>query len=73
MLKQRLEDLKKQRDQLQINLEEINFLIQGYENTIKAQEDSAGTSDEAEASEDWESPGGRMEKARVEVVRKTRA
>jgi hypothetical protein len=52
MLKQRLEDLKKQRDQLQINLEEINFLIQGYENTIKAQEDSAGTSDEAEASED---------------------
>jgi len=52
MLKERLEDLKKQRDQLQINLEEINFLIQGYENTIKSQEDKASDSDEAEASED---------------------
>ena len=52
MLKERLEDLKKQRDQLQINLEEINFLIQGYENTIKAQEDQGGNADEAEATED---------------------
>ena len=36
-LEQRLEQLKAQQANLQLQLDEIAFLIQGYENTIKAQ------------------------------------
>ena len=38
-MKERLEQLKKQEEQLQLQLDEIRFLIQGYENTIKKHEE----------------------------------
>ena len=37
-MKERLEQLKAQEKQLQMQLDEIRFLIQGYENTLKANE-----------------------------------
>jgi len=52
MLQERLAQLEQQHDQLQMQLDEIKFLINGYRNTIKAQEDKASNADEAEASED---------------------
>lgn len=40
-LEQRLEQLRAQQAQLQLQLDEIAFLIQGYENTIKAQQEES--------------------------------
>lgn len=40
-LEQRLEQLKAQQANLQLQLDEIAFLIQGYENTIRANEQTA--------------------------------
>jgi hypothetical protein len=34
-MQQRLEQLKEQAMNLQLQLDEVNFLIQGYENTLK--------------------------------------
>lgn len=42
MLKERLAQLQAQKEQLELQLEEVRYLIQGYENTIKAQADQAG-------------------------------
>ena len=41
MLKERLAQLIAQKENLELQLEEVRFLINGYENTIKAQEDQA--------------------------------
>lgn len=40
-LEQRLTQLKEQQALLVLQLDEINFLINGYENTIKAQAEPA--------------------------------
>jgi hypothetical protein len=37
-MKERIEQLKAQEAQLQMQLDEVRFLIQGYENTLKANE-----------------------------------
>ena len=37
-MEERIEQLKAQEKQLQMQLDEIRFLIQGYENTLKANE-----------------------------------
>lgn len=37
-MKERIEQLKAQEAQLQLQLDEVRYLIQGYENTIKAKE-----------------------------------
>ena len=44
-MKERLEQLKAQEAQLQLQLDEVRFLIQGYENTLKAQADEADSKD----------------------------
>lgn len=46
MLKERLEQLKAQKQTLQLQLEEISFLIHGYENTIAEQEKAEETQTE---------------------------
>jgi len=38
VITQRIEQLKAQEANLQLQLDEIRFLIQGYENTLKAEE-----------------------------------
>jgi hypothetical protein len=50
-MKERLEQLKQQREALAMQLEEISFLITGYENTIKAQEEQAEQVDEVPTTE----------------------
>jgi hypothetical protein len=45
-MKERLEQLKAQEAQLQLQLDEVRFLIQGYENTIKAQQDEKANSED---------------------------
>lgn len=47
MLKDRLSQLQQQRESLQMQLEEISFLITGYENTIKAQEEAEEQKEES--------------------------
>lgn len=44
-MKERLEQLKAQEAQLQLQLDEVRFLIQGYENTLKAQQEKADEAD----------------------------
>ena len=39
-MEERIEQLKAQEKQLQMELDEIRFLIQGYENTLKANEEA---------------------------------
>ena len=39
-MEERIEQLKVQEKQLQMQLDEIRFLIQGYENTLKANEEA---------------------------------
>lgn len=46
-MKERLEQLKAQEAQLQLQLDEVRFLIQGYENTLKAQQEA----DEADSKD----------------------
>jgi hypothetical protein len=48
-MKERLEQLKQQRESLAMQIEEISFLITGYENTIKAQEEQAEQAEEVTA------------------------
>ena len=48
-MKERLEQLKQQRDALAMQIEEISFLITGYENTIKAQEEKVEKAEEVPA------------------------
>lgn len=48
MLEERLKQLKQQREALQMQIEEISFLITGYENTIKAQEEAQPAEEIAE-------------------------
>ena len=45
-MKERLEQLKAQEAQLQLQLDEVRFLIQGYENTLKAQQDEKADSED---------------------------
>jgi hypothetical protein len=40
IMEERIEQLKAQEAQLQMQLDEIRFLIQGYENTLKKNEDT---------------------------------
>jgi hypothetical protein len=42
-MEQRLEQLKEQAMNLQLQLDEVNFLIQGYENTLTQTEQSNET------------------------------
>jgi len=44
-MKERLEQLKAQEAQLQLQLDEVRFLIQVYENTLKAQQEQADEAD----------------------------
>lgn len=46
MLKERLAQLQAQKENLELQLEEVRYLIQGYENTIKAQEDQPPVAEE---------------------------
>jgi len=39
-MEERIEQLKAQEAQLQMQLDEIRFLIQGYENTLKKNEEA---------------------------------
>lgn len=50
-MEERLQQLVQQRDSLSMQLSEINFLIKGYEDTLKAQEEKSDEVQEAEASE----------------------
>tara|TARA_X000001382_G_scaffold4670_2_gene4203 strand:+ start:7131 stop:7286 length:156 start_codon:yes stop_codon:yes gene_type:complete len=43
MQKERLEQLKAERINLQMRIAELNFLIQGYEAALKEQEEKAKT------------------------------
>ena len=43
VIQQRLEQLKEQAMNLQLQLDEVNFLIQGYENTLTQTEQSNET------------------------------
>jgi len=40
LIQQRIEQLKEQAMNLQLQLDEVNFLIQGYENTLTQTEQS---------------------------------
>ena len=44
-MEERIEQLKAQEKQLQMQLDEIRFLIQGYENTLAKQNEEADTKD----------------------------
>lgn len=46
-MKERIEQLKAQEAQLQMQLDEVRFLIQGYENTLKANEQTDKKIDKA--------------------------
>ena len=67
MLKERLAQLQAQKEQLELQLEEVRYLIQGYENTIKAQADQAGEVG-AEATGDTEGWATRVEPADLAMV-----
>ena len=43
LIQQRIEQLKEQAMNLQLQLDEVNFLIQGYENTLTQTEQSNET------------------------------
>jgi hypothetical protein len=47
MQKERIEQLKKQRETLRINLNELNYLIEGYEKALEAQEKKSKKDDKA--------------------------
>ena len=44
-MEERIEQLKAQEKQLQMELDEIRFLIQGYVNTLEKQNEEADTKD----------------------------
>jgi len=44
-MEERIEQLKLQEKQLQMQLDEIRFLIQGYVNTLEKQNEEADTKD----------------------------
>jgi hypothetical protein len=44
-MEERIEQLKAQEKQLQMQLDEIRFLIQGYVNTLEKQNEEADTKD----------------------------
>ena len=45
-IEERIEELKVQEARLQMQLDEVRFLIQGYENTLKAQQDEKADSED---------------------------
>lgn len=47
MQKERIEQLKKQRETLKMNLNELNYLIEGYEKALEAQEKKNKKDDKA--------------------------
>tara|TARA_B100002019_G_scaffold264504_1_gene253360 strand:+ start:4628 stop:4777 length:150 start_codon:yes stop_codon:yes gene_type:complete len=47
MQKERIEQLKKQREALKMNLNELNYLIEGYEKALEAQEKKNKKDDKA--------------------------
>jgi len=52
-MEERLQQLIQQRDALNLQTSELNFLIKGYEDTIKAQEEESKKDDnEKEADEE---------------------
>ena len=55
-MEERLQQLIQQRDALNLQISEINFLIKGYDDTIKAQEEES-KKDDNEKEADQESAG----------------
>ena len=50
-MEERLQQLINERDVLSVRLSELNYVINGYENTIKAQKEEAEKEQEPEVEE----------------------